>query len=39
MKNNEYSLLKTIGTVLLYAAMLMAVCVFFEGNGEFIYEF
>ncbi len=37
MKEN-YSLLKKIGTVLLYLLMLGAVCVFFEGNGTFIYE-
>ncbi len=37
MKDN-FSLVKKIGTALLYLAMLAAVCVFFEGNGAFIYE-
>lgn len=35
---DKFSLLKKFGTVLLYLAMLAAVCVFFEGNGTFIYE-
>lgn len=37
MKDN-FSLCKKYGTVLLYLLMLAAVCVFFEGNGTFIYE-
>ncbi len=37
MKDN-FSLVKKIGTALLYLIMLGAVCVFFEGNGAFIYE-
>ncbi len=37
MKDN-FSFVKKIGTVLLYLVMLAAVCVFFEGNGTFIYE-
>lgn len=37
MKDN-FLLVKKIGTVLLYLLMLGAVCVFFEGNGTFIYE-
>lgn len=30
--------LKNIGIFLLYLAMLILVCVFFTGNGTFIYE-
>lgn len=37
MKDN-YSLVKKFGTVILYIIMLAAICVFFEGNGAFIYE-
>ena len=37
MKDN-FLLIKKIATVLLYLAMLGAVCIFFEGNGTFIYE-
>jgi len=37
MKDN-FSLWKTVGTAVLYLLMLAAVCVFFEGNGTFIYE-
>ena len=37
MKDN-FSLVKKIGTAVLYLLMLGAICLFFEGNGEFIYE-
>lgn len=30
--------LKHIGTFLLYLAMFILVCIFFTGNGTFIYE-
>lgn len=30
--------LKTIFTFLLYLAMFILVCIFFTGNGTFIYE-
>ena len=36
MKNP--SLLRTILTAALYAAMLLLVLMFFTGNGQFIYE-
>lgn len=36
--NEKFSLIKKFGTVILYLLMLAAVCVFFEGNGTFIYE-
>lgn len=30
--------LKTLGTFLVYLAMFILVCIFFTGNGTFIYE-
>lgn len=32
------NIFKNIGIFLLYLAMLILVCVFFTGNGTFIYE-
>ena len=31
-------MIKTVFTVLIYLAMLLLVCIFFTGNGAFIYE-
>ena len=31
-------ILKSIGTFLIYLAMLILICIFFTGNGSFIYE-
>lgn len=35
---NPMKMIKTVFTILIYLAMLLLVCIFFTGNGAFIYE-